>query len=115
MKKNRMRGERRPTQVLDSSSPAAAGRCPARSGRRLPKPAPGLRSSGQKHRLCDLADAADLHRERDDLSLRMRSLQDMRPAPSRPTSAASSPPTPPQQPPRPSTSRPLARPRLPVP
>ncbi|KAG2574258.1 hypothetical protein PVAP13_7KG315400 [Panicum virgatum] len=72
-----MRGERRPTQVLDSSSPAAAGRRPARSGRRLPKPAPHLRSSGQKHRLRDFAgDAADLHRERDNLSLRMRSLQD---------------------------------------
>ena len=36
-----------------------------------------LRSLGQKHRLRDLADdAADLRRERDDLSLRMRSLQD---------------------------------------
>jgi hypothetical protein len=36
-----------------------------------------LRSLGQKHRLHDLADdAADLRRERDDLSLRMRGLQD---------------------------------------
>jgi len=33
-----------------------------------------LRSLGQKHRLHD--DDADLRRERDDLSLRMRSLQD---------------------------------------
>jgi len=33
---------------------------------------------GQKHRLRDLADdAADLRREHDDLSLRMRSLQDV--------------------------------------
>ena len=36
-----------------------------------------LRSLGQKHSLRDLADdAADLRRERDDLSLRMRGLQD---------------------------------------
>ena len=36
-----------------------------------------LRSLGQKHRLRDLADnAADLRCERDDLSLRMRGLQD---------------------------------------
>ncbi|XP_062233282.1 uncharacterized protein LOC133930618 [Phragmites australis] len=36
-----------------------------------------LRSLGQKHRLRDLADdAADLRRERDHLSLRMRDLQD---------------------------------------
>jgi len=36
-----------------------------------------LRSLGQKHRLRDLADdATDLRRERDDLSLRMRGLQD---------------------------------------
>ncbi|KAF0930810.1 hypothetical protein E2562_035285 [Oryza meyeriana var. granulata] len=36
-----------------------------------------LRSLGQKHRLRDLAyDNADLRREQDDLSLRMRDLQD---------------------------------------
>uniref|UniRef100_A0A0A9DIF7 Uncharacterized protein n=1 Tax=Arundo donax TaxID=35708 RepID=A0A0A9DIF7_ARUDO len=36
-----------------------------------------LRSLGQKHRLRDLADdAADLRRERDHLSFRMRDLQD---------------------------------------
>ena len=72
-----MRRERRLTRVMDSSSPAAADRRPARSSRRLLKPAPRLRSLGQKHRLRDLADdAADLRRERDDLSLRMRGLQD---------------------------------------